>query len=412
MASSDRLEPLRHAVAADPANGGLRLVYADALTKDGRFAEASLEYQTLFVSNDLPADQIVRAGLVAVRAGAYSFASSLAAHAQDLGDVAGSAELQIEVNEALERASTQPADGESPGHTWFHADARAASTTFADIGGLAEVKKAIERLIILPFRQTEIYQRYGRKAGGGLLLYGPPGCGKTLLARATASECGLPFLNIRIEDVLNPYFGVSERNLHSAFAHARAAAPCVVFLDELDAIGLARRRLAGGSARSLVDQLLQELDAIGADNTNMLVLAATNVPWDVDEALKRPGRFDRSVFVPPPDREARETILAITLRGRPATGLDLRRLAEQTRLFSGADLAGLVERATDRAIDAAITTGHERPLSMSDFDNSLRDLVPSTLEWIATARRYVEFANDTGRYNDVQSFLRSGEAKP
>ncbi|HEX4518175.1 MAG TPA: ATP-binding protein [Gaiellaceae bacterium] len=410
MGSSDRLEPLRLAVAADPENGGLRLIYAQALLGDERLAEATIEYQALFVANELPPEQLVTAGRAALVAGAYTFASSLASRAHELGFGAEAAALRIHVNEALNRAAAAdtPAEPGGAGPGWLD-QAGTDPLTFADVGGLADVKKAIERLVILPYRQTETYRRFGRKAGGGVLLYGPPGCGKTLLAQATAGECELPFLNIRIENILNPYFGVSAQNLHAAFVEARNAAPCVVFIDEIDAIGGARKN--AGVGRSLVDQLLQELDSIGSDNEGILVLAATNTPWSVDEALKRPGRFDRSVFVAPPDREARETILGLLVRDRPAEGLDLGRISERTALFSGADLRGLVEQAIDLAIDETIETGIDRSLTGSEFDVVLKRFVPSTLEWIATARRYVEFANDTGRYDDVRDFLKSREVK-
>ena len=410
MAASDKLEPLRNAVAADPENGGLRLVYADALTKSERHAEATVEYQALFVTDALPNAEIATAGLVAIAAGAYAFATSLAARARELGAVSTAADLQIQVDEALERSNAQYYLDPSNVEPKLEID-QTEQTTFADVGGLRAIKTAIERMIILPFREAALYERYGRAAGGSLLLYGPPGCGKTLLARATAGECGLPFLNVRIEDIMNPYFGVSERNLHLAFMRARAMAPCVMFIDELDAIGFARRKIGGGAGRALVDQLLQELDAIGADNNGILILAATNVPWDVDEALKRPGRFDRSILVTPPDPDAREAVLNTMLRGRPLKGVDVRAVAEKAKLLSGADLLAVVERATDAAIDHAVSTGSERPLSQRDFEAALDVVIPSTLEWIATARRYIEFANDSGRYNDVRDFLQTGEAK-
>jgi len=410
MEASDKLEPLRNAVVADPENGGLRLVYADALTEGKRYAEATIEFQALFVADALPAGELITAGHVAIAAGAYSFATSLAAKARELGAVTAAAHLQIQVDEALERANSQSLVLDTAGPNSLEID-EPERTTFAAVGGLDEVKTAIERMIVLPFREADMYERYGRGAGGSLLLYGPPGCGKTLLARATAGECRLPFLNVRIEEIMNPYFGVSERNLHLAFMRARAMAPCVMFIDEVDAIGFARRKIGGGAGRPLVDQLLQELDAIGADNEGILVLAATNVPWDVDEALKRPGRFDRSVFVPPPDAAAREAILDVMLRGRPATAIDVRGIAEKAKLFSGADLGAVVERATDAAIDDAVASGSERPLKDSDLERALDRVIPSTLEWIATARRYVEFANDTGRYDDVRDFLQTGEAK-
>src|SRR3712207_3865412 len=191
-------------------------------------------------------------------------------------------------------------------------------------------------------------------------------CGKTLLARATAGECGLPFFNIRIEDILDPYIGVSEGNLHAAFEAARASAPCVLFLDELDAVAYARRKQQGGGARALVDQLLQELDAIGSDNRQVLVLAATNAPWDVDDALKRPGRFDRMVFVPPPDAPARERILELHLADPPtADGLNPGDYAARTPLFSGADLRHLAERAVDSAIDETLSGGGDVPVAQT-----------------------------------------------
>ena len=152
-------------------------------------------------------------------------------------------------------------------------------------------------------------------------------------------------------------YGVTERRLHAGFEEARTSAPCVLFLDELDAFAYARRKQQGSAGRALVDQLLQELDAIGSDNRGLLVLAATNAPWDVDDALKRPGRFDRVVFVPPPDPEARLRILSLALEGRPVGDVDLGAVVERTPLFSGADLHALVERAVDAVIDAALGGG-------------------------------------------------------
>jgi SpoVK/Ycf46/Vps4 family AAA+-type ATPase len=232
-----------------------------------------------------------------------------------------------------------------------------------------------------------------------------------MIARATAGECELPFANVRIEHVLDPHFGISEQNLHDAFDTARATAPCVLFLDEIDAIGFARRKHVGSAGRPLVDQLLQELDAIGSDNRDLLVLAATNAPWDVDEALKRPGRFDRMLFVPPPDEQARHRILELLLDGRPTANLELDALACTTPLYSGADLRALVERAVDDVIDEAIKTGTEPPVTMRHLNGALKSMRPSTLEWLATARNYVEFANEGGRYDDVRAYLRSPEGR-
>jgi SpoVK/Ycf46/Vps4 family AAA+-type ATPase len=244
-----------------------------------------------------------------------------------------------------------------------------------------------------------------------VLLYGPPGCGKTLLARATAGECGLPFLNLRIEEVVDPWFGMSERRLHDAFERARSSAPAVLFLDELDAIGYARRRTQGGPGRMLVDQLLQELDTNGTSGASVLVLAATNAPWDLDDAIVRPGRFDRTVFVPPPDAAGRAEILRVVLADRPTGTLDLEKVAAAARLFSGADLAALVERAIDTAIEDTLA-GHAEPVvTAQHLDAALRDLRPSTLDWLDQARGFVEFANQSERWADVATFLRTAEVK-
>jgi SpoVK/Ycf46/Vps4 family AAA+-type ATPase len=265
--------------------------------------------------------------------------------------------------------------------------------------------------VILPLSRPELYQKDGRKSGGGVMLYGPPGCGKTLLARATAGECGLPFVNVRIEDVMDPYLGVSERNLHAAFERARANAPCVLFLDELDALAFARHKHGGSESRRLVDVLLQELDAIGSENDGLLVLAATNAPWDVDEAMLRPGRFDRVIFVPPPDEPARADILSVLLKAVPSADLDLKALAGQTPMFSGADLRSLVERSVDRVIDEALSTGGEPPVAMTHLTESLSQVKPSTLDWLHRVQAYVEFANHAERYDDVAKYLRTRDVR-
>jgi transitional endoplasmic reticulum ATPase len=412
----DRVEGLRSALVAAPDNHVLRLLLAEALMDGGMPGEALEEYDRLLEVGQLDGHGLVAAGRAALAAGRHDRAQSFVDAAAATGAVNGISELRREINESLglqqmvqvvkqgvdEDGIAQPPQLELGAKT---------AVTFADVGGLDDVKKAINRTIILPFQRHDLYERYKRGAGGGVLLFGPPGCGKTLLARATAGECGLPFSNVRIEEILDPYFGASEANLHDAFVQARRFAPCVMFLDELDAIAFARRKHSGSVGRSLVDQLLQELDAIGADNENILVLAATNAPWDVDEAMKRPGRFDRVVFVPPPDPAARERILSLHLSDRPADNVDIARLAKQTPLFSGADLRALVERAVDLVIDDALEHGEERPLRTGDLEQALKEMRPTTLEWIATARNYVEFANQGGRYDEVAAFLVSREAR-
>lgn len=412
--ASDRIDGLRQALELTPENHALRLLLAESLAEVGRAPEAADEYRRLHEHGELPADAVLEAGRVALAAGDFSLAASLADAAQQAGTVEGVAELRRGIDSSLGLDGVTQVvrhDGPDGGEAPIEFEST-ASTNFSDVGGLDDIKKAIHRTIILPYQRPDLYEAYGRRAGGGVLMFGPPGCGKTMLARATAAECSLPFSNVRIEEILDPFFGMSERNLHDVFVQARRAAPCVLFLDELDAIGFARRKQSGGAGRPLVDQLLQELDSIGSENEGMLVLAATNAPWDVDEALKRPGRFDRTLFVPPPDEPARRRILDLLLRNRPAERIDTGELAKRTPLFSGADLASFVERAVDAVIDEALDAGAERPLRMEHFERALKaGMRPTTLEWLSTARNYVDFANQGGHYDEVRSFLVSADAK-
>lgn len=407
--SAERIEALRQAVELAPTNHPLRQMLAETLHAAGENGAALIEYATLMQAGALSAETLISVGNLAVDAEDTNLAGRCLDLALKQGHIDGTAALRKRIDEAMEAQgylrvldlpeTAEPTRDPEP------------TISFADVGGLENVKKAIHRLIILPFMRPELYRKYGRKSGGGVLMYGAPGCGKTMLARATAGECGLPFVNIRIEDVLDPYIGISERNLHNAFEYARANAPCVVFLDEIDALGFARRKRTSSHGRSLVDQLLQELDAIGSDNRSLLVLGATNAPWDVDDALLRPGRFDRRLFVPPPDAAARQWILELKSADTPHTNLNLKRIAKSTPLFSGADLQALVDAAVDLVIDEALESGEEPPLSNSHFERALARIRPTTLEWLNRARNYVEFANDDDRYDEVANFLRSREVR-
>lgn len=184
-------------------------------------------------------------------------------------------------------------------------------------GGPARAKERLEVAFLAPLRNPELRRLYGKSLRGGLLLYGPPGCGKTFVARAVAGQMGASFISAALSDVLDAYVGQSEQNVHTLFRLARSHAPAVLFLDEIDAIGHKRTHTAFSSLRNVVNQLLTELDGIGSDNDGVYVLAATNAPWDVDPALRRPGRLDRSIAVLPPDEPARAAILHHHLRARP-----------------------------------------------------------------------------------------------
>jgi transitional endoplasmic reticulum ATPase len=281
-------------------------------------------------------------------------------------------------------------------------------TTFADVGGLDDIKETIRLKIVLPFERPEIFQAYKKKQGGGILLYGPPGCGKTLLARATAGECHAAFINVAIDDVLDMWYGESERKLAALFDKARKNAPAVLFFDEIEAIGGSRQQLRHSAGQSLVNQLLAQMDGVTGSNARVLVMAATNAPWHVDAALRRPGRFDRVVFVPPPDRAARTEIVRLHLRERPTeASVSLADVAKKTEEFSGADLLDLVERATERPLKDALRTGEVRPITPADMQAALSAAKPTTREWFATAKNYATFANTGGLYDDLLSYLSS-----
>jgi AAA+ superfamily predicted ATPase len=279
--------------------------------------------------------------------------------------------------------------------------------TFADVAGLQEVKNQIHLRIIAPFQNPEIYRAFRRSGGGGILLYGPPGCGKTFLARATAGEVGARFLAVGIHELLDAYWGQSEKLMHALFEEARRRAPTVLFLDEFDALGSHRGRTESQYWKTLVDQLLQEMDGMGGRNEDVLIFAATNVPWNVDSAFRRPGRFDRILFVPPPDEEARVAILRRHSAKLPgAEGIAVEKLAQQTALMTGADLKALCERASERALSRSLETGTIHPVTMADFERELKLMQTSASEWLATARNYARYSNEGGQYDELTEFLK------
>lgn len=277
--------------------------------------------------------------------------------------------------------------------------------TFADVGGLDEVKKDISRKIIQPFRNPSLFSKFKRKAGGGVLLYGPPGCGKTMIARATAGEVGAQFISIEIAEVLDMYIGQSEKRLANAFENARGAKPAVLFFDEIEALAARRRFGHADHGASLVSTFLNEMDGVNASNEGVLVLAATNTPWAIDTAFRRPGRFDRVIFVPPPDREARESILKMAMEGRPQDNVNLEPIAQATSGFSGADLVGLIEEACDFAIEESLDSGEVAPIRQKHLTEAARSRKPTTLEWLSQARNYAKYSNEGGLYDDVTAFL-------
>ena len=280
--------------------------------------------------------------------------------------------------------------------------------TFTDVGGMESVKEEIRIKIIHPINHPEIYRAYGKSIGGGILLFGPPGCGKTYLARATAGEIHAGFLAVGINDVLEMWIGNSERNLHALFDQARQNTPCVLFFDEVDALAASRADLRASGGRQLINQFLAELDGVESRNEGVLILAATNAPWHLDPAFRRPGRFDRILFVPPPDLPARASILRLLCRGKPVQNVDYDHLAKKTDHFSGADMKAIVDLAIEAKLREAMKAGVPRPLTTKDLLTAVAALKPSTREWFATARNYALYSNQGGIYDDILKHLKLG----
>lgn len=278
--------------------------------------------------------------------------------------------------------------------------------TFADVGGLEDLKHEIHMKIIAPLENAELFKAYGKSVGGGILMYGPPGCGKTYLARATAGQTKSRFMSIGISDVLDMWIGNSEKRLASIFDQARRNTPCVLFFDEVDALAASRSDMRTSGGRHLINQFLAEMDGTASNNEGLLILAATNAPWHVDPAFRRPGRFDRILFVPPPDEPARAAILSAHLKGKPTEAIDAGKVAKKTDGFSGADLKAVVDATIEAKLAEAMKIGVPKPITTKDLLTAAGTIRPSTREWFATAKNHALYANQGGAYDDILKYLK------
>ena len=277
---------------------------------------------------------------------------------------------------------------------------------FNDVGGMDDIKKEIDLKIIKPLVHAELYKSYGKKIGGGILLYGPPGCGKTFIAKATVGQIQSKFFSVGLNDILDMWIGNSEKNLHDIFEIARQNKPCVLFFDEIDALGASRSDMKQSGGRNLINQFLLELDGINSDNDGILVLGATNTPWNLDNAFRRPGRFDRIIFIPPPDEKAKEIILRIKLEKKPIESIDYIGLSKKLEHYSGADIEAIIDIAIEAKLEESFVDGIPKPITTKDLLNATKKHRPSTQEWFNTAKNYALYANETGLYNEILSYLK------
>lgn len=408
LTSDDRAD-LEQQLLGEPFNAALRARYADCLLDAGEDQLALVQAELLSQQRADHADGPSRAARALFALGRRDEALARYAQARRLAGFEPFEPLEREAAEAVPAAGPrlQLVSAPATGAT-VHAIQQVSEEKlrFSSIVGMDEVKQTVRLKIIEPYLNPSLFARFRARSGGGILLYGPPGCGKTMLARAVANECNAGFVSVGIADVLNMWLGESERNLVAMFDKARQQVPCVLFFDELDALAYARSKASGSSARNVVNEFLTQLDGVGRDNRGVLVLAATNMPWDVDPAMKRPGRFSRQIFVPPPDRAARLEMLRLKLLGLPGDEVDLQRVADLTEHFSGADIDGLIEMATEAALVDALG-GRERDLTTADFEAALPRMQASTLDWLRTVRNVVKYAGDDGSYRDVERYLKS-----
>ena len=261
--------------------------------------------------------------------------------------------------------------------------------TFDSIGGLKELKEEIKFKIIEPFKKPELFKFYGKSIGGGILMYGPPGCGKSLVAKATANEAGMAFFHVKSSDLKSKFVGETEKNIAELFEKVRDNQPAIIFFDEFEALGSDRSE-GHSHERSAVSQLLTEMDGMDSKNQHILLLAATNIPWSIDSALRREGRFGNTLFVPQPDLEARKQILEIEMGKRPTDELDYEKLAELTEGFSGADLKGICEHATNIPLKESFQTKKRRKISMDDVETAISKTQSVVKQWYAKAQQQVQ----------------------
>jgi AAA+ superfamily predicted ATPase len=448
--SDDTVAALREALRDSPDNIPLRRHLAELLTKLGRFDEAEAAYrealavaprqvdltlglagvyyqqeknsaalvivEDLIEGRDPPAGAYILHAKLLLRAGEPQRAAHQYREALAVDPAATDAELAHTLGVGPATSGDDEDDVDDEGRIRQRAgelptgpqefDIERPATKFEQVGGMDSVKDEIRMKIILPLEHPEMFQAYGKAVGGGILMYGPPGCGKTFLARATAGEVKAGFLAVGISDVLDMWIGSSEKNLHELFEQARRNKPCVLFFDEVDALGASRADMRHHGGRHMINQFLSELDGVSSSNEGLLILAATNAPWHLDNAFRRPGRFDRILFVPPPDQPARASILRLMLAGKPTDGVDYDALAKKTDAFSGADLKAVVDIAVEAKLRDAMKSGKLEPMRTKDLTAAAGQVKPSTREWFATARNYALYSNQGGVYDDILKYLK------
>ncbi len=295
--------------------------------------------------------------------------------------------------------------------------------SYDDIGGLGDAVKKIREMVELPLRHPELFKRLGVEAPKGVLLHGPPGTGKTMLAKAVAGETSSNFISIGGPEIVSKFYGESEGKLREIFKDAEENAPSIIFIDEIDSIAPKRDEVNGEEERRIVAQLLSLMDGLNSRG-KVVVIGATNRPNSIDEALRRPGRFDREIEIGIPDRDGRLEILEIHTRGMPlADDVDLKWLADKTHGYAGADLSALTKEAAMAALRRVLPDvdleAEEIPrevlnsisVTKDDFKNALKDMQPSTMREVLIEKPNVRW-EDIGALEEAKQELKEAVEWP
>ena len=416
--ASEAEQEYRAALATWPDNAGLKVGLARAFAALGKTSQALVVVESLAKGQHCPPAAHLLYARLLVKTGERDEAQRQYRKAVSGDATLADRDLEGQLDSQRAASAAEPdhphqqrvpmaEDPDEP--TTLDSDIEKPKVAFVDVGGMEAVKEEIRMKIIHPMVHPELYAAWGKKIGGGILMYGPPGCGKTHLARATAGEIRARFMAVGISDVLDMWIGSSEKNLHELFEQARRNKPCVLFFDEVDALAASRADMRHHGGRHLINQFLSELDGLNAENEGVLILAATNAPWHVDSAFRRPGRFDRILFVPPPDEAARASILRVLTTGKPVKDIDYDQVGRKTDGFSGADLKAVVDVAIDDKLQQAMRKGSGIiPLVTKDLLHAAGNIKPSTREWFASARNYALYSNQGGVYDDILKYLKLG----
>lgn len=261
---------------------------------------------------------------------------------------------------------------------------------FSDVAGLRRIKEMINEAIVYPLKKPELAEKYGKTVGGGIIFYGPPGCGKTYLGKATAGECNASFLNVKITDVVDMYVGNTEKNIHNIFEMARKNTPAILFFDEIDGFGGRRDATQQNFEKRAINQFLTEMDGVEYSNEGVLTVGSSNAPWYLDPALRRAGRFSKFIYFPEPDKKTRKEIFKIHMRGKPIDNrIDFSRLARLTEGYSAADIKEVCDVASAIPWKEALESGHERKITMQDFLIATVKVKSSIPQWYTSVKKFL-----------------------